>query len=70
MQKPLAYSPINNSARDSSLANWEMLVIAFVAAIMLFMISFALVTQYGRSVSVADGSLSSSSEFALAMPLP
>jgi hypothetical protein len=70
MQKPLAYSPVNENAQASSLSNWEVLVVAFVGAVMLFMISFAFVMQHSRGDFAAKGSPSSSSEFALAMPLP
>jgi hypothetical protein len=46
-------------------------MVAFAGAIMVIMISFALVTvQYGRSESAVHGSLSSSSEFSSGMPLP
>jgi hypothetical protein len=70
MQNPFASSPVNKNAQDASLYNWEIVIIAFVAAVMLFMISFALVTQYRGGDSDADGSVSLAREFSLAMPLP
>jgi hypothetical protein len=68
MQKPFAHSPVNKKARDSSLSRWELSIVASVGAIMLFMISFAFVTQPSRTDSAANGSLYSSGEFSPGMP--
>ncbi len=66
MQKPFAYSPVNANAGDCSLSRWELSVVALVGAIMLFMISYALVTtpyDRGGSTSLAVNEFSS-------VPLP
>jgi hypothetical protein len=71
MQKPLAYSPVHKIAQNNFLSRRQLSIIAFVGAIMVFMISFALVNvQYGRSNSAVHSSLSSFSEFSSGMPLP
>jgi hypothetical protein len=71
MQKPFAHSPLHNIAQNSVLSRGQLLIIAFVGAIMVFMISFALVNvQYGSSDSAAHSSLSASSEFSSGMPQP
>ena len=43
MQKPLAYSPVHKIAQNTFLSRRQLSIIAFVGAIMVFMISFALV---------------------------
>jgi hypothetical protein len=70
MQVPFAYSLANKNAQWSSIFNWEFSIVALVAAVMLLMISLALVNpQHGRSDSAGNVSLFSSSEFSSAVPI-
>ena len=76
MQAP-SYSPVNKNALEpsisgeSSIANWEFSIVAFVGVVMLFMISFAFVsTQHGRGDSAANVSVFSSSAFLSGVPVP
>ena len=71
MPKLFANSPVHKIAQNTFLSRRQLSIITFVGAIMVFMISFALVNvQYGRSDSAVHSSLSSSSEFSSGMPLP
>jgi hypothetical protein len=71
MPKPLAYSPVHKIALNTSLSRRRLSIIAFVGAITVLMIGFALVNaQYGRSDSAVHSSPSSFSEFSSGMPLP
>jgi hypothetical protein len=70
MQKPLADSPVHKIAQNTFLSRRQLSIIAFVGAIMVFMISFAVVVQYGSSDFAAHSSLSASSEFSSGMPQP
>ena len=68
MQKPFTYSPTHKTARDFSLSRRELSIIAFVGAVMLLTIGFALIdAQYGGRDT---NSISSSDEFSSGMPLP
>jgi hypothetical protein len=71
MQKPFGYPPVHKIAQDFFLSRRQISIIAFVGAIMVFMIGFALVIlEYGKSDSAAHSTLSSSSAFSSGMPLP
>ena len=71
MQKSFAYSPVHKIIRNNFSSRRQLSIIAFVAAIMVLMISLALVVeQYGRSDSGVHSSLSPASEFSSGMPLP
>ena len=70
MQAPLAYSPVNRTTQRSSIFNWEFSIVGFVGAVMLLMISLALVNpQHGRSDAAGNFSLFSSSEFSSGVPI-
>jgi hypothetical protein len=69
MQKPLAYPAINPNVHDSFFSMWELPVLALVGAVMLFMISFALVYPSSANDQAANGHLSPG-EFSTGMPLP
>ena len=69
MQKPLAYSSIDPIVRDSFFSMWELPVLALVGAVMLFMISFALVNPSSAKDQTANGHIPSG-EFSTGMPLP
>ncbi|MGD0846852.1 hypothetical protein [Bradyrhizobium sp.] len=70
MPAPLAYSAVSQNARRSSISSFECSVVAFVAAIMLFMIGFALVDpRHGGSDSAANASLFSSRDFSSGVPI-
>jgi hypothetical protein len=69
MPAPFAYSAVSQNARRSSTSSWEYSVVAFAAAVMLFMIGFALVAPHGSSDSAANASLFSSSEFSSGVPI-
>ena len=70
MQAPFAYSPANKGTELSSIFGWEFSIVAFVGAVMLLMISLALVNpQHGRSDSATNLSLFSSSEFSSNVPI-
>jgi len=62
MSAPFAYSAVSQNARRSSISSWEYAVVAFVAAVMLFMTGFAFV-DHGSSDSAANDSSFSSREF-------
>ncbi len=49
---------------------WELPVLALVGAVMLFMISFALVNPSSLNDHAANGQLSLAGEFSTGMPLP
>lgn len=71
MQKPFAYSPVHRTARNFSLTRTQISIIAFVVAILVFMIGCALLNErYRSSDSAARSSLSLSSELSTGMPLP
>jgi hypothetical protein len=71
MQKSFAYSPVHKIIRNNFSSRRQLSIIAFVGAIMVLMISLALVVeQYGRSDSGVHSSLSPASEFSSGMPLP
>ena len=69
MQKPFAYSPISQKNHASSLSMWELSILALVVAVMLFMISFALVNPPSASDHAAS-ERAAPSEFSTGMPLP
>jgi hypothetical protein len=70
MPAPFAYSAVSQNARRASITSFECSVVAFVAAVMLFMIGFALVDpHHGSSDSAANASLFSSREFLSGVPI-
>ena len=70
MQKPFADSPINPNVPASYISMWELPVLALVGAVVLFMISFALVNPSSGSDHAANRQLSLAGEFSTGMPLP
>ena len=70
MQKPLAYSSINQNVQHSFFSMWELPLVALVGVVMLFMISFALANPSSRNDHAANGQLVSSNEVSTGMPLP
>jgi hypothetical protein len=61
MPAPFTDSPVSKNARRASISNWECGVVAFAAAVMLFMIGFALIDpHHGGSDSTANASQFSS----------
>jgi hypothetical protein len=69
MQKPFAYPAINPNVHNSFFSMWELPVLALVGAVMLFMISFALVNPSSAKDQTANGRLPPG-EFSAGMPLP
>ncbi len=69
MQKPRATSPNIPDARDLLFSIWELPVVTLVGAVMLFMISFALVNPSSAKDQAANGHIPSG-EFSTGMPLP
>jgi hypothetical protein len=61
---------LRNNVSLSSKSRWEFSIVALVGAVMLLMISLALVNpQHGRSDSAGNFSLFSSSEFSSGVPI-
>jgi hypothetical protein len=70
MPAPFAHSAVSQNARRSSTSSFEYSVVAFAAAVMLFMIGFALVDPHHGSIdSTANASLFTSSAFSSGVPI-
>jgi hypothetical protein len=70
MPAPFAHSAVSQNARRSSTLSFEYSVVAFAAAVMLFMIGFALVDPHHGSIdSATNASLFTSSAFSSGVPI-